>query len=297
MKITGITFNNMTGFTCSWKVILIWWIAVIPFVALPSLHKEYLLKKNVTFIPRNEREVMEQTKDLKCEHSEGHKLHLTYLISPYLNKTRIGCFYEMHVTVKKCLEYNFMRNGAVIMQPSNYAPCGDFNLTPCNDYSSTKSYELFQCFEKYGGILSPKEKQMRIEHLERESNQTKSIKETDYLTNKTNGIVSQQKNADLHSNNDIVASIGIALVRFCIQPTLVIFIFPFCVQMCRKKVKYRDFWKYCFRILKSLVSSWTADVIPDSLSGQVSNTDKQGLETYPSNTDVRSMNKAHRLIN
>lgn len=278
MKITGITFNNMAGFTC-WKVILICWIAVIPFVASPSLHKEYLLGKNVAFIPRNEREVMEQTKDLKCEQSEGRKLHLTYLISPYLNETRIGCFYEMHVTVKKCLEYNFMGNSVVIMQPSNYAPCGDFNLTPCNDYSSTQSYELFQCFEKYGGILSPKEKQMRIEHLEREINQTKCIKEIDYLTNKTNEIVSQQENADLHSYNDIVAYIGIVFVRLCILLMLVIFIIPFFIQICRKKVKFRDFWKYCFRILKSLVSSWTADVIQDSLSGQVSNIDEQGTPT------------------
>lgn len=231
---------------------------------------------------------MEQTKDLKCEQSEGRKLHLTYLISPYLNETRIGCFYEMHVTVKKCLEYNFMGNSVVIMQPSNYAPCGDFNLTPCNDYSSTKSYELFQCFEKYGGILSPKEKQMRIEHLEREINQTKCIKEIDYLTNKTNEIVSQQENADLHSHNDIVAYIGIVFVRLCILLMLVIFIIPFCIQICRKKVKFRDFWKYCFRILKSLVSSWTADVIQDSLSGQVSNTDEQSTQAYLSNTDVCS---------
>lgn len=280
----------MAGFTCCWKVILIWWVADIPFVASPSLPGEHLLKDIVTVIPRNEREFMEQTKD-KCAHSEGRKLHPTFVVNPFHNETRIGCFYEKNVTVKKCLEYNILINGRVIMQPSNYAPCGDFNLTPCNDYSSTKSYELFQCFEKYGRILSPKEKQMRIEHLERESNQTKSIKETDYLTNKTNGIVCQQENADLHSYNDIVVYIGIAFVSFFILFTwfiLVIFIIPFCIQMYQNKVKCRDFWKFCFRTLKSLVSSWTTDVIQDSLSGQVSNTDEQGKQTYLSNTDVSS---------
>lgn len=232
----------MASFTCSWKVILILWIAVIPFVASPSRHKEYLLKNIITFIPRNERERLEQTKDLKCAHSEGRKLHLTYLISPYLTETRIGCFYEMHVTVKKCLEYNIMRNGKVIMQPSNYAPCGDFNLTPCNNYSSPKSYELFQCFEKYGGILSPKEKQMKIE----------SIQEKDCSCYKYIGI-----------------SFGIP----CSLVILIILGIPIYIQIGRNKVNWGDFWKLWFRTFKWLYSSWTTDVILDSSSGQVSNTD------------------------
>lgn len=284
------TFNIMAGFTCSWRVILIWLVAVMSVVASPSLHGEYIVKKNVAFIPRNEREVMEQTKDLHCEQSEGRKLHLTYVISPYLNETLIGCFREENVTVKKCLEYNIMGNGTVFMQPSNYAPCGDFNLTPCNDYSSTKSYEFFQCFENYGGIFSPEKKQMRIEHLERQSNQTKCINETDYvyLTNETNGMVSQQENADLYSYNDVVFYIGIAFASFCILLILGIFIIPFCIQLYRKKVKCRDFCKFCFRTLKSLVSSWTTDVNQESVSGQVSNTDEQSTQAYLSNTDVCS---------
>lgn len=108
----------MASFTCIWKVIMIWWITVNPFVASPSLHQEYLLESNVTFIPRNEREFMEHTKDLKCSHSEGRKLHLTYVINPFLNETRIGCFYEIRVTVKKCLEYN-EKNDKIILQPNN----------------------------------------------------------------------------------------------------------------------------------------------------------------------------------
>lgn len=271
----------MAGLSRIWKVIMIWWITANSFVISPPRNKQYLLQKKVAFIPRNEREFMEQTKFLKCAYSEGDKLYPTYVINPFHNETSLGCFPETHVTVKKCLEYN-EKNDEIFIQPSILAGCDDFSLTPCKGYySSTKSYELFQCFEKYGGILSPKEKQMRIEHLEREINQTKCIKEIDYLTNKTNEIVSQQENADLHSHNDIhvVAYIGIALVRLCILLMLVIFIIPFCIQMCRKKVKFRDFWKYCFRILKSLVSIWTADMIQDSLSGQVSNTDKQGTPT------------------
>lgn len=194
----------MAGIT--WNVILIWWISVIPFVASPSLHGEHLLEKKITFIPRNEREFMDQTKDLKCPHSEGRKLHPTYVINPFHNETSIGCFYEMHVTVKKCLEYN-EKNGKTIMQPSILAPCGDFNLTPCKgNYSSTKSYELFQCFEKYGGILSLMEKERRIEQLMERV--TERIQETDNLTSKTNGTVCQKENAELHSCNEVGVYIG-----------------------------------------------------------------------------------------
>lgn len=232
------TFNNMACFTCSWKVILIWWIDVIPFVASPPLLGGYLLKDIVTFIPRNEREFIEQTKNLKCAHSEGCKLHPTYVISPFHNETRIGCFCEMKVTVKKCLEYNFMRDGTVIMQPSNYAPCGDFNLTPCNDYSSTKSYELFQCFEIYGGIPPPK-----IEIMQ----------ETDY---------------------SFYIYIGISFASPCIVFLLIILIIPICIQMGLNKVSWGDFWKSWFSTFKWLYSRpQTTDVILDSTPGQLPNTD------------------------
>lgn len=228
----------MAGFTCSWRVILIWLVAVMSVVASPSLHGEYIVKKNVAFIPRNEREVKEQTKDLHCEQSEGRKLHLTYVISPYLNETLIGCFREQNVTVKKCLEYNIMGNGTVFMQPSNYAPCGDFNLTPCNDYSSTKSYELFQCFEIYGGIPPPK-----IEIMQ----------ETDY---------------------SFYIYIGISFASPCIVFLLIILIIPICIQMGLNKVSWGDFWKSWFSTFKRLYSRpQTTDVILDSTPGQLPNTD------------------------
>lgn len=287
MKITGITFNNMAGFTC-WKVILICWIAVIPFVASPSLHKEYLLGKNVAIIPRNEREVMEQTKDLKCEQSEGRKLHLTYLISPYLNETRIGCFYEMHVTVKKCLEYNFMGNSVVIMQPSNYAPCGDFNLTPCNDYSSTKSYELFQCFEKYGGILSPMKKQRLIDQLMERV--TERNQETNNLTSiLTNGTVCQKENTNSHCDK-VVLYVGCAFIILCGLFIIGILIIPMGIQMFRNEVKCGDFWKFWLGTLKTLYSSRTTDKIQDSLSGQVSSTDDASGNMELTTDDLDNLN-------
>lgn len=241
----------MAGFTCTWKVVM-WWIVVIPFATSPSYHGENLLNKKVTFIPRNEGEFKEQTKDLNCSHSEGGKLHPTFVISPFHNETRIGCFYEIHVTVKKCLEYNH-REDNFIIQPSNSAPCHDLDLTPCKgNYSSTKSYELFQCFEKFGDIPSPEKKQMNIEHLiERERNLTKIIQDKGYFTNKTDGADSQNEDA---------GHIFLTLILILILIACIIFIFPFCFQLGRKKVKCGDFWKFCHRILKSLFSSWTTEL-------------------------------------
>lgn len=274
----------MASFTCSWKVILIWWSAVNPFVASPSLHEEYILKKNVAFIPRNEREFMEQTKDLKCAHSEGRKLHLTYLISPYFNETIIGCFYEIHVTVKKCLEYN-EENGKIFMQPSILARCDDLTLTPCKgNYSSTKSYELFQCFEKYGGILSLMEKERRIEQLMERV--TERIHETDNLTSKTNGTVCQKENAELHSCNELGVYIGNFFEILFSLFSLIILIIPACIQICRNKVKCGDFWKLWFGTLKLLYSSGNTDGIQDSLSGQVSNTDNVHSNQHDKDTQT-----------
>lgn len=134
----------MAGFSRIWKVIMIWWITANSFVISPPRNKQYLLQKKVAFIPRNEREFMEQTKFLKCAHSEGDKLYPTYVINPFHNETSLGCFPETHVTVKKCLEYN-EKNDEIFIQPSILARCDNFSLTPCKgNYSSTKSYELFQ---------------------------------------------------------------------------------------------------------------------------------------------------------
>lgn len=177
----------------------------------------------------------------------------------------------MHVTVKKCLEYN-EKDGKIIMQPSIFARCDDLNLTPCKgNYSSTKSYELFQCFEKYGGILSPMEKERRINQLMERV--TEWNQETDNLTSKTNGTVCQTENAELHSCNELGVYIGNFFEILFSLFLLIILIIPACIKICRNKVKCGDFWKLWFGTLKLFYSSGNTDVIQDSLSGQVSNTD------------------------
>lgn len=277
----------MAGFTCIWKVIMIWWITVNPFVASPSLHQEYLLESNVTFIPRNEREFMEHTKDLKCSHSEGRKLHLTYVINPFLNETRIGCFYEIPVTVKKCLEYN-EKNDKIILQPSNYAPCGDMSLTPCKgNYSSTKSYELFQCFEKYGGILSPMGKEKPIDQsMERV---TERKQETDNFTSETNGTVCQKEKTNSHCDKTGLY-VGYFFEILCGLFIFGILIIPAGIQVCRNKLKCGDFWKFWLGTLKTLYSSGTTDKIQDSLSGQVSNTDNASENMELTTDDLDFLN-------
>lgn len=130
-------------------------ILVIPIV---SSDQQHLLIENVTYVPRTQDEFKEETKGLRCDDSMHN---ITYVLNPNSFGTSIGCFSKTPV-LKYCLEYNF-KNGEVIIQPKLNAPCHDLSITPCEfKYSSPESYKFFECFEKYGGISSPKENQRKI---------------------------------------------------------------------------------------------------------------------------------------
>lgn len=130
-------------------------ILVIPLVGSDPQH---LLMENVTSVPRTLEEFKEETKGLKCN-DPMHKI--TYVLNPNSVGTSIGCFHEIPV-LKYCLEYTF-KNGEVIIQQKDNAPCHDLSITPCEfKYFSPESYKFFECFEKYGGISSPKENQRKI---------------------------------------------------------------------------------------------------------------------------------------
>lgn len=278
----------MAGFSCIWKMIMIWWITANSFVVSPPRNKQYLLQKKVAFIPRNEREFMEQTIYLKCAHSEGNKLYPTYVINPFHNETSLGCFPETHVTVKKCLEYN-EKNDEIFIQPSILARCDNFSLTPCKgNYSSTKSYELFQCFEKYGGILSPMKKQRLIDQLMERV--TERNQETNNLTSiLTNGTVCQKGNTNSHCDK-VGLYVGCAFIILCGLFIIGILIIPMGIQMFRNQVKCGDFWKFWLRTLKTLYSSGTTDKIQDSLSGQVSSTDDASEKMELTTDDMDNIN-------
>lgn len=278
----------MAGFSCIWKVIMIWWITANSFVVSPPRNKQYLLQKKVAFIPRNEREFMEQTIYLKCAHSEGNKLYPTYVINPFHNETSLGCFPETHVTVKKCLEYN-EKNDEIFIQPSILARCDNFSLTPCKgNYSSTKSYELFQCFEKYGGILSPMKKQRLIDQLMERV--TERNQETNNLTSiLNNGTVCQKGNTNSHCDK-VGLYVGCAFIILCGLFIIGILIIPMGIQMFRNQVKCGDFWKFWLRTLKTLYSSGTTDKIQDSLSGQVSSTDDASEKMELTTDDMDNIN-------
>lgn len=130
-------------------------ILVIPIV---SSDQQHLLIENVTYVPRTQDEFKEETKGLRCDDSMHN---ITYVLNPNSFGTSIGCFSKTPV-LKYCLEYNF-KNGEVIIQPKLNAPCHDLSITPCEfKYFSPESYKFFECFEKYGGISSPKENQRKI---------------------------------------------------------------------------------------------------------------------------------------
>lgn len=122
--------------------------------------------KFVIYVPINEEEYREMTKNLKCEDSDHFP---TFALHPVKKKTILGCFPKIDVIGKKCLEYNFNQLNKTFLQPKVYAPCGNFQIKPCNfSYSSLESYKIWECFLIYGGIPIPSllEQQKKIDFLE-----------------------------------------------------------------------------------------------------------------------------------
>ena len=116
----------------------------------------------VDVIPRNKQEYVHMTQHLNCSNGTVP----IYLLHNE-NETVLGCFEDVKITGKNCVELN---NGKV--QKRYNAPCGNFSVTPCVFlYNASESYTYFECFEKYGGIPSPLERTNKFKTLEIEKSE------------------------------------------------------------------------------------------------------------------------------
>lgn len=124
--------------------------------------------EEVKVLPRNEWEFVEFTKNLtcQCDCSNGEeRTYLHYVPSSTLNKTYIMCDYKQPV-FGYCLEFN---EGGGKMQ-SSIERCTEYKRSPCNStYWSTNNYVNFECFEKFGGLLTPMEQVEQVQALKNNS--------------------------------------------------------------------------------------------------------------------------------
>lgn len=210
-------------------------ILVIPIV---SSDQQHLLIENVTYVPRTQDEFKEETKGLRCDDSMHN---ITYVLNPNSFGTSIGCFSKTPV-LKYCLEYNF-KNGEVIIQPKLNAPCHDLSITPCEfKYFSPESYKFFECFEKYGGISSPKENQRKINSSkQRELSLNTEIQEVKKmleqikfnLTNQNQELKKeiQEQNETINQRDDKIQSLQDDLKILKIYKGLAIFFIAFIILL------------------------------------------------------------------
>lgn len=253
-----------------WKTIIIW-ISVFPFVSSPLQHPhEYLREEYLTIVPRNEKEFKEQTKDKKCESGKGPNLYLTYVLNPFHNGTSLGCFQRKKITTKKCLEYNY-RNGNITIQESIGAPCVNFNITPCNyEYESPDSYSIYECFEVYGGILSPMESQEKINNLvQTGENLTKHW--TEMIEKKNNKIEYLIKENDKLKNSSCTEIFYFGI--FCLSLFLLVILFivvlyliPLLIQKFKyeNKVNVHELFKSRSILFEKLIFSCPSDICKEN---------------------------------
>lgn len=128
------------------------------------LHQDFAIAKDVTWMPRNEKEFQEESKDMNCQ--EG-RVPIIALSCEDECKTILVCAKDKLIPDKACLEYN---GGQV--QARYTAPCENFSITPCTSpYIASKSYELFECFEIYGRVPSPRRSGQLIQQVQKELQQ------------------------------------------------------------------------------------------------------------------------------
>ena len=132
------------------------------------LHQVFAIAeyRYVTWIPRSIKEFQEETKDMSCP--TGHVPVIALLCEDnYMCKTILICAEDKLIPDKACLEYN---GGKV--QARFTAPCENFSITPCtSSYIASKSYELFECFEIYGRVPSPRRSGQLIQQVSKELQQ------------------------------------------------------------------------------------------------------------------------------
>lgn len=120
--------------------------------------------EDVTVIPRDQREWELFTKHLNC--SDG--LEPIYALHSVKKKTILGCGENVIVYVKDyCIEYNTQGLQVKYDAPrmSNITGHTSFNI------NASKGYLLWDCFETYGGVPSPKEREKDINRFKSENAQ------------------------------------------------------------------------------------------------------------------------------
>ena len=119
---------------------------------------QYAHARDITWIPRSEKEYLEETQNVACPLDE--KPIYTNLRTNRVNKTVITCDKDGLINGQYCVEDNTRG-----VQPDFTADCSKFS-PPCDDpYLKSESYKIPECFERYGGILSPKDQVERYEKL------------------------------------------------------------------------------------------------------------------------------------
>ena len=138
----------------------------------------------VTVLPRNQPERELFTKHLNC--SDG--LKPIYALHSVKKKTILGCAKNVIVNVREfCIEFN--TRGV----QEKYDARRTSNIPGLTSYiNASEGYLLWDCFETYGGIPSPKEREKDINHLKSENaEQKQTIRALQEVTEKINLIVFQ----------------------------------------------------------------------------------------------------------
>lgn len=119
----------------------------------------------VTVLPRNQRERELFTKHLNC--SDG--LKPIYALHSVKKKTILGCAKNVIVNVREfCIEYN--TRGV----QEKYDARRTSNIPGLPSYiNASEGYLLWDCFETYGGVPSPQEREKDINHLKSENAEQK----------------------------------------------------------------------------------------------------------------------------
>ena len=115
----------------------------------------------ITWIPRSAKEYLEATKNDTCPPGLVHIYALAAREGQIrVNKTVLVCDKDGLIPGQYCVENNTRG-----VQPDYTADCSNFS-TPCDGpYNKSESYKFPECFERYGGILSPKDQEERYEKL------------------------------------------------------------------------------------------------------------------------------------
>lgn len=139
----------------------------------------------ITWIPRSAKEYLEATKNDTCPPGLVHIYALAAREGQIrVNKTVLVCDKDGLIPGQYCVENNTRG-----VQPDYTADCSKFS-PPCDDpYNKSESYKIPECYERYGGILSPKDQEERYEKLLQ-----KTTKEHQRLTRQIEDLKGKLKN-------------------------------------------------------------------------------------------------------